>query len=335
MSTYSPNLRLTLIGTGEQAGTWGTTTNNNYQYGLEQAVSGYLAKTVAAGTGNYISVLDGAQSSSADYPNTNYKLTGASGTYTLFLPPYEMSYTFWNSTSYVATISCATTANGTTASGGTTITIPAGYIATVFSDATNIVEKVNSIAGNLSVGGNAVFSGTGGVTLPVGTTAQQAGSTGTIRFNSSLTRYEGYNGSSWGSLGGSGATGGGNNLAFYENDITVTNSYTITAGKNAMSAGPITVATPFSGTATLTNGSGSAGNILNVATVTAGALYIGNVITGSGVPSNTIISSFGTGSGGVGTYIVSTSSGYIAAPTSMTSTIVVTVPSGSKWTVVG
>ena len=40
---------------------------------------------------------------------------------------------------------------------------------------------------------------------------------------------------------GGGASGGGANQVFYENDQTVTANYTITSGKNAMSTGPITV----------------------------------------------------------------------------------------------
>jgi hypothetical protein len=40
---------------------------------------------------------------------------------------------------------------------------------------------------------------------------------------------------------GGGASGGGANQVFYENDQNVTVNYTITAGKNAMSTGPITV----------------------------------------------------------------------------------------------
>ena len=43
-------------------------------------------------------------------------------------------------------------------------------------------------------------------------------------------------------VGGS-ARGGNTDQVFYENDQTVTSSYTITTGKNAMSAGPITVNT--------------------------------------------------------------------------------------------
>jgi len=44
----------------------------------------------------------------------------------------------------------------------------------------------------------------------------------------------------WGSVGG-GATGGGGNDVFYENSQVVTNSYTLTTSKNAMSTGPITI----------------------------------------------------------------------------------------------
>jgi hypothetical protein len=39
-STYSTNLKLELIGTGEQAGTWGTTTNTNLGTALEQSIVG-------------------------------------------------------------------------------------------------------------------------------------------------------------------------------------------------------------------------------------------------------------------------------------------------------
>ena len=47
----------------------------------------------------------------------------------------------------------------------------------------------------------------------------------------------------WGAISGNGATGGLGNPVFYENDQTVTADYTITTGKNAMSAGPITIDT--------------------------------------------------------------------------------------------
>lgn len=85
-------------------------------------------------------------------------------------------------------------------------------------------------------------SSTGSSIIPAGTTAQRDGtpSAGYFRYNSSTNSFEGYNGTAWGAVGG-GATGGANNPVFYENDKTVSVTYTITTGKNAMTAGPITI----------------------------------------------------------------------------------------------
>lgn len=46
-STYSPNLAIQLIATGEQSGVWGTTTNTNLGTLLEQAISGYTTQAMA------------------------------------------------------------------------------------------------------------------------------------------------------------------------------------------------------------------------------------------------------------------------------------------------
>lgn len=95
-------------------------------------------------------------------------------------------------------------------------------------------------SGTPTFSGNVVFSSTGAITAPAGSTGQRPSpATGMLRFNSTATAFEGYNGSAWTSLGG--ASGGVGNPVFYENDINVTADYTITAGKNAGSFGPITV----------------------------------------------------------------------------------------------
>jgi hypothetical protein len=85
-------------------------------------------------------------------------------------------------------------------------------------------------------------SSTGSAYMPAGTTAERDGapSAGYLRFNSSLTKFEGYNGTAWSSVGG-GATGGGSDDIFIENGQTVTTNYTITTSKNAMSTGPISI----------------------------------------------------------------------------------------------
>lgn len=96
---------------------------------------------------------------------------------------------------------------------------------------------------NFTASGTASFTSTGAVKVPVGTTAQQPTPvTGMIRYNSSNAQFEGYYASTWNQLGG-GATGGGGNQVFVLNDQTVTVSYTIPTGKNASSAGPITIDT--------------------------------------------------------------------------------------------
>ena len=99
-----------------------------------------------------------------------------------------------------------------------------------------------SFTGTATFAGDVLLSGTGQLDLPAGTTAQRSGSptSGMIRFNTTLTTFEGYNGTAWGSIGG-GATGGGSDDVFYENGQTVTTNYTLTSNKNAVSAGPITI----------------------------------------------------------------------------------------------
>lgn len=101
--------------------------------------------------------------------------------------------------------------------------------------------KTLSVAGTLNASGDVNLTGTGAVQVPAGTTAQRpTGATGDFRFNSTLGKFEGYNGSVWGAVGG-GATGGGSDAVFIENDQTVTANYTITANKNAGTFGPVTV----------------------------------------------------------------------------------------------
>ena len=99
-----------------------------------------------------------------------------------------------------------------------------------------------TVGGNLSVTGTGAFTSTDSITIPVGTTAQRSGSPaqGMLRYNTTLARFEGYDGSAWSTVGG-GATGAGGDEVFVENAKTVTTNYTLSTNKNAMSVGPITV----------------------------------------------------------------------------------------------
>ena len=89
--------------------------------------------------------------------------------------------------------------------------------------------------------GTVIHNYTGALRLPVGTTGQRPGSpaTGDIRFNSTTTSAEIYNGSEFTAVGGgAGATGGGNDEVFFESDQAVTTDYTLTASKHAHTVSP-------------------------------------------------------------------------------------------------
>jgi hypothetical protein len=105
----------------------------------------------------------------------------------------------------------------------------------------------STTASNAKIALEIITGATKSEILPVGTTLQRDSSpqAGYIRFNSDYSTFEGYNGSGWGSIG-AGAKGGGNNQVFFENDTNVTVDYTITSGKNAMTAGPVTINTGVS-----------------------------------------------------------------------------------------
>lgn len=312
-TTYNNNLRIAEIGTGDQAGVWGNTTNVNLATLLTEAITGVSAITI---TGNQaLTALDGA----SDQARQAVLLLGGTpaGAFTLYVPPVDKVYIVKNSTGRTATISASTLANGTTPTGGTTITIPDGNTTIIYCDGSNISTAYNFVPG------------TGSFTVPSGTTGQRAGAG--IRYNTTFGQYEGYdtNTSSWASIGG-GATGGAGNQVFYENDQVITANYTIAADKNASTTGPITIES-IEVTGTINDGGVLAGTVLTVLSVTSGVLYVGAVIDGVGVTAGTTITGFGTGTGGAGTYTVSVSQ--LVASATITSPVTVTVNSGARWVV--
>ena len=78
-------------------------------------------------------------------------------------------------------------------------------------------------------------------------------------------------------------------------------------------------------TGTINNGGAGAGTILNVTGVTSGTLKVGMVLTGGSITAGTFISAFTSGTGGIGTYVVSISQNRTSATYTgtMTSEIVV------------
>ena len=95
-STYSTNLAIELIGTGDQAGTWGTTTNTNLGTLIEQAISGYTTQAITDGADTVLVMTSGA---SATARNMTIECTGAlTAARTLIVPANKKLYFIYNNT---------------------------------------------------------------------------------------------------------------------------------------------------------------------------------------------------------------------------------------------
>jgi hypothetical protein len=135
---------------------------------------------------------------------------------------------------------------GNGGTGLTTLTagrIPFGAGTSALGNSANLFwDSVNNRLGigTSSPAVSLAISATDAILLPNGTTGQRpTGAAGYIRYNSTTGSFEGYT-TAWGSIGG-GATGAGGDQIFYQNGQTVTTDYTITAGQNAGTFGPVTI----------------------------------------------------------------------------------------------
>jgi hypothetical protein len=159
-STFSPSLRIELIGAGEQAGTWNSTTNTNLGTLIESAIAGYVAVSVTSANQAF-TASDGAadQARNAVIALT----TSTSAPFAVYAPPQEKTYIIYNTTAYVATVYNSTVLGNTTA-GGLGVAVAAGAKVAMFSDGTNFrtVDAV-TFAGILPVanGGTGVATSTG------------------------------------------------------------------------------------------------------------------------------------------------------------------------------
>jgi hypothetical protein len=154
-STYSTNLAIELIGTGDQSGTWGNTTNTNLGTLIEQSISGVVTQAVSTGTDTTITIPNGATGVAR---NMYIELTGTGGASTnLIVPANKKLYFIFNNTaSGQVTVKV---------SGQTGVSVPNGrkVILAMNSAGTDIVDATNYMS-SLSVGTlNGIIKGTTGV----------------------------------------------------------------------------------------------------------------------------------------------------------------------------
>ena len=154
-STYSTSLKFTLIGDGEQAGTWGATTNNNLNL-VEQALTGVDGIDL---TGITTYTLTNFNGTTNEARNIALLFTGTpASTVTITAPLQNKFYIIKNGTGQTVTMS---------ASGGAiSVSIPTGVTAQVYCDATNesgtgtgFYSAQTGSAGNFTVNGNLSVTG--------------------------------------------------------------------------------------------------------------------------------------------------------------------------------
>jgi hypothetical protein len=153
-----------LIGTGDQAGTWGTTTNGTDQYVIEAAIAGYISVPVSPVSNNQALTYVNGASAVASLNQAVYavlKLTplAVSANFNIFVPPAAKTYIIWNSTVYSATLYNSSIIGNTTAA-GTGITIPPGTKCFVWTDGTNFFSSNDTALGSWNVPGALTVSGT-------------------------------------------------------------------------------------------------------------------------------------------------------------------------------
>lgn len=149
-SLYSPDLRIELIANGEKTGTWGTITNDNLGVIIEDAISG-LASVTTVSANQALTALNGAADQSRCAAVSLTTTTGAP--FNVYVPPVTKLYLVTNPSGHTATVFASTVLGNTTAA-GTGVAIPTGKSVLLRCDGTNVVEQLNHVVGNLSVGGD-------------------------------------------------------------------------------------------------------------------------------------------------------------------------------------
>ena len=160
-STYTSSTGIEKIGSGEQAGTWGNTTNNNFDI-IDKALNGVLTLTISGNT--TLTTSDGTVS------NGQNRIIILSGTpssgFDLTISPNDQTkqYFIKNSSGQTATIKQGSGASVTLLNGFSDIVFAdgagSGAAVTTLLNATDLVADTSpQLGGNLDTNGNAILFG--------------------------------------------------------------------------------------------------------------------------------------------------------------------------------
>lgn len=232
-STYSTDLRLELIGSGEQSGVWGSTTNLNLGSLVEQAIAG--VQTIAITSSNQaLTAFFGA----VDQSRNAVLVLSSGAAANVYVPPVSKVYVVRNAGGFAITMYNSTVLGNTTAAGAG-VTVASGATAFMFTDGGNFY--LASIPAGLTTGtGSVVFSAspflTGTPTAPTANAGTNTTQIATTAFVAAVA----------GSLGTM-ATQNANAVAITGGTIANTTVNSNIVGSNSTGAKTISTSAPSGG----------------------------------------------------------------------------------------
>jgi hypothetical protein len=298
-STFSPTLRIELIGDGDQSGIWGQTTNTNLGTLLEQAITGVVSITMTDANytlTNFNGVSDESRNAVLVVGGTNAAVRD------VIAPLVEKLYVVKNSTVGGFAINVR-------AASGSSVSVPSGATVWVYCDGTNFNAVGTESVGNFEVNGNLTVTGntnavaatyTGNVAALNYSTAGNVTATNFIGSGLTITAINASNISA-GTIANARTTAASANGAstivardsngsFAGNVVTATTGTFTSVSGNGVALTAINASNISSGTVATARISGSYTGITGVGTLTAGtwnATTIAVANGGTGVTSST------------------------------------------------
>ena len=351
-STYSSLLRIELIGTGDQPGTWGTTTNTNLGTLIEQAIAGTATFSVTAGNVT-LSALNGssdqsrcmallvtgsagvsrniiAPASSKIYIVSNtadaavvLKTSGSTG---LTIPSGITQFAYYNGTDFIAVsqpydadlkalADLATTGLIVRTGSGTAATRSVAVSGTGLS-----ITNADGVSGNPTIASNATNANTASTIVARDGSGNFSAGTITATFSGNLT------GNVTGNLTGN-VTGNADTATYATSAGSATSATTATTATNL--AGGAANRIPYQ--------SGS-GTTTFLAAPTSAATAV--VYNGSSIGWSAIVQTYGSGcvyensQTITSNYTMTTGkNGQSAGPIAIDTGVTVTIPDGSNWVI--
>jgi len=186
-STYSDSLRIQLLGSGDQSGTWGTTTNGNFSFVLDKAIAGYQTVSVTS-VSQALTYVDGPTATAASNQSAYAMLrftTTTTATFNVYAPPVSKQYIVWNNSGYTMNLLVSDPIGSTsTISGNVALVIPNGIQTIVWTDGISFYSP------NLLTAGFSVSQSSGKLVFKNGsTTIASLNSSGDLIVLGNVTAY--------------------------------------------------------------------------------------------------------------------------------------------------